>query len=159
MEIFNRDLQLQNVMHTWPRNKRTGHGMFWKRSLRIFYSGPKWFIDFRKTPSRLQWTICGGKLHYRLMHYTVFEVALHVMTYAIFALLLSRGLRGISPSRLCRIKNIVGHSQTGLLTRRQIAHFIFTHRHTRMHIGRFYKRNVCSLNASDINKCLKIRCT
>lgn len=72
---------------------------------------------------------------------------------------LSQSARDLSISSLRRIKNIVGHSQTGLLTRRQIAYFIFTHRHTRMHIGRFYKRNVCSLNASDINKRLKIKCT
>lgn len=71
---------------------------------------------------------------------------------------LSQSVQDLSISSLRRIKNIVRHSQTGLLTRRQIAYFIFTHRHTRMHIGRFYKRNMCSLNVSDINKRLKIRC-
>lgn len=145
-------------MYIWSHNKSTSHSNVAEEiPENFFYSGPKWLIDFRKSRD-CRSTVCGGELHYRLMHYTVFEITLHVMTYVDFALLPSRSLRGI-PLSLSQNQEYCRTFADCLLTRRQIAHFIFTHRHTRMHIGRFYKRNMRSLNASGINKCLKIRCT
>lgn len=72
--------------------------------------------------------------------------------------LLPRDLRGIPLLVSSRNPEYRQTFVDSLLTRRQIAHFIFTLRHTRIRIGRFYKRGARSLNAPGINKRLKIRC-